>query len=154
AVSDPGYRLVRACREQGISVIAIPGANAAVAALSASGLPSNEFLYVGFLPAKAVARREKLESLRNVSATLIFYEAPHRIEQTLKDLLSVLGDREVCVARELTKLHEQYEFGRLSSVIEKVKPLGEFVIVVSGGQTAEATPISLEGLSRKDVLKL
>src|SRR5262245_49093234 len=94
AISDPGYRLVRACRENGIPVIAIPGPNAAVAALSASGMPSDEFLFVGFLPAKSNARREKLDTLRHILATLIFYEAPHRIEETLKDLLDVLGDRE------------------------------------------------------------
>src|SRR5436305_1040481 len=95
-VSDPGYRLVRACRENGVPVVAIPGANAAITALSASGLPSDEFLFVGFLPSKKHARREKLESLRGVSPTLIFYEAPHRIEEALTDILEILGDREVC----------------------------------------------------------
>src|SRR5205823_9949763 len=112
AVSDPGYRLVRACREQGIAVVAIPGASAAITALAASGLPSDEFLFVGFLPSKKGARREKLESLKGTFSTLIFYEAPHRIVGALEDLLQILGDREACVARELTKIHEEYRFGR------------------------------------------
>ena len=154
-VSDPGYRLVRACRESGVPVIAIPGANAAITALSASGLPSDEFLFVGFLPAKLNARREKLESLRGVAATLIFYEAPHRIEEMLRDVREMLGDREACIARELTKLHEEYLFGKLGDVIPKVNPLGEFVIVVAGATgPAEQRVLNLEGLSRKEILKL
>ncbi len=153
-VSDPGYRLIRACRENGVPVVAIPGANAAITALSASGLPSDEFLFVGFLPAKSHARREKLESLRAVSATLIFYEAPHRIEEALKDVLEVLGDREACIGRELTKLHEEYLFGKLSAVIPTVKPLGEFVIVLAGGNSEPQPELNLEGLSRKEILKL
>jgi 16S rRNA (cytidine1402-2'-O)-methyltransferase len=156
-VSDPGYRLVRACRESGVPVVAIPGANAAVTALSASGLPPDEFLFVGFLPVKLNARREKLESLRGVTATLIFYEAPHRIQEMLRDVLEVLGDREACIGRELTKLHEEYLFGKLAEVIPKVNPLGEFVIVVAGGTGAgadEPREVTLEGLSRKEILKL
>src|SRR5438477_4454689 len=105
AISDPGYRVVRLCRERGIPVVAIPGPNAAVTALAASGLPSDRFMFVGFLPAKKNARREKLTELMNVPCTLVFYEAPHRIEATLDDLYEVLGDREACVARELTKIH-------------------------------------------------
>jgi 16S rRNA (cytidine1402-2'-O)-methyltransferase len=154
AVSDPGYRLVRACRENGVHVVAIPGPNAALTALSGSGLPSDEFLFVGFLPAKSSARRERIESLRGISATLIFYEAPHRIDETLKNLLEVLGNREACIARELTKLHEEYLFGQLTELIPRIKPLGEFVIIVSGGKTERAPEISLEGLSRREILKL
>src|SRR5437899_7314819 len=116
AISDPGYRIVRLCRERGVPVVAIPGPNAAVTALAASGLPSDEFMFVGFLPAKKNARREKLKELMNVGCTLVFYEAPHRIEAALEDLYEVLGDREVCLARELTKIHEEYVFGRLSNV--------------------------------------
>jgi 16S rRNA (cytidine1402-2'-O)-methyltransferase len=150
-ISDPGYRLVRYCREQGLNVVSIPGPNAAVAALAASGLPSDEFLFVGFLPSKKSARREKLESLRSVSATLIFYEAPHRIQGTLIDLLEILGDRETCIARELTKLHEEFLFGRLSEVVGRVKTLGEFVIVVAG-ETKEQPDRKLP-LTREQVLK-
>ena len=154
AVSDPGYRLVRACRENGINVVAIPGPNAAMTALSASGIPSDEFLFVGFLPAKSAARREKLESLHGISATLIFYEAPHRIDETLQDMVEVLGDREACLARELTKIHEEYVFGKLSEIIPKVTRLGEFVIIVSGGKSESRTEINFEGLTRKDLLKI
>jgi len=132
AISDPGYRLVRHCRENGLEVITIPGANAAVAALAASGLPSDEFFFAGFLPAKKTARREKLESLKNLRSTLVFYDAPHRIDDVLEDIEKILGDREVCIARELTKLHEESLFGKLSEIRSRVKPLGEFVIVVSG----------------------
>jgi 16S rRNA (cytidine1402-2'-O)-methyltransferase len=155
AISDPGYRLVRACREQGIAVIAIPGASAAIAALSASGLPSDEFMFVGFLPAKANARRERLAALRSIPSTLSFYEAPHRVEKTLDDLLQVLGDREACVGREITKLHEQYLFGRLVELKHRVTPMGEFVIVVTGheGNSEKALPV-LQGLSRNEVLRL
>jgi 16S rRNA (cytidine1402-2'-O)-methyltransferase len=151
-ISDPGYRLVRYCREHGLTVLSIPGPNAAVAALAASGLPSDEFLYVGFLPSKKTARREKLESLRSISATLIFYEAPHRIEGALTDFLEILGDREVCVARELTKLHEEFLFGKLSEIAGKVKALGEFVIVVSGKASDEQPDIQLP-LTREQVLR-
>jgi 16S rRNA (cytidine1402-2'-O)-methyltransferase len=154
AVSDPGYRLVRACRERGLAVIAIPGASAAVAALSASGLPSDEFLFVGFLPAKASARSEKLESIKESPVTSIFYEAPHRIHEMLEDVLKVFGDREVCVCRELTKIHEEAVFGRLSEVKDRVKAIGEFTIVIAGSVAAatSAEPLNLEGLSRKEIL--
>lgn len=149
AISDPGYRIVRMCREQGIPVIAIPGANAAVTALSAAGLPSDEFMFVGFLPSKKIARREKLTSVRNVMCTLIFYEAPHRIEEVLRDMQEVLGDREVCVAREITKIHEEYLFGKFSQVTSQVKAIGEFVIVVSGAtEIQQETP-----RTREQVLK-
>jgi 16S rRNA (cytidine1402-2'-O)-methyltransferase len=148
-ISDPGYRLVRLCRNRGIVVVPIPGPNAALTALAASGLPSDEFLFAGFLPPKKNARQHRLTSLRNVPGTLIFYEAPHRIEATLEDVQEVLGDREVCIAREITKIHEEFLFGRLSELRSKVKPLGEFVIIVSG-----ATEIREPGpLTRESVLK-
>jgi 16S rRNA (cytidine1402-2'-O)-methyltransferase len=152
-ISDPGFRLVRYCRQEGLAVAAIPGANAAVAALSASGLPSDEFFFAGFLPSKKSARREKLESLRSQRATLIFYEAPHRIEGMLTDLLEVLGDREVCIARELTKLHEEFLFGKLSEVKDNVKALGEFVILAAGNTSAGETVEPKTPLTREQVLK-
>ena len=151
-ISDPGYRLVRYCREESLPVFSIPGPNAAVTALAASGLPSDEFFFAGFLPSKKTARREKLQELRAVRATLIFYEAPHRIEGTLTDLLEVLGDREVCIARELTKIHEEFVFGRLSEIRSSVKPLGEFVIVVRGSGGEERPPAA-RPLTREQVLK-
>ena len=152
AISDPGYRLVRYCREHGLAVIPIPGANAAVAALSASGLPSDEFFFAGFLPSKKSGRREKLEALRGLRSTLVFYEAPHRIEEVLEDMEKILGDREACIARELTKLHEECLFGKLSEIRSRVKPLGEFVIVVAGN-SGEDDPSSVAPLTREAVLK-
>ena len=149
AISDPGYRIVRLCRERGIPIVAIPGPNAAVTALSASGLPSDEFMFVGFLPARKNARLERLKELMNVACTLVLYEAPHRIEAMLDDLYEVLGDRQVCVARELTKIHEEYLFGKVLDVRKQLKALGEFVVVVAGAEEVrEAAP-----LSRQEVLK-
>jgi 16S rRNA (cytidine1402-2'-O)-methyltransferase len=152
-ISDPGYRLVRYCREEGLTVGVIPGPNAAVAALSASGLPSDEFYFAGFLPSKKTARREKLESLRSVRPTLVFYEAPHRIEETLTDLLEIFGDREACIGRELTKLHEEFLFGKLSEIRGRVKALGEFVVVLAGN-TADNRPAATGPLTREQVLKI
>ena len=153
-ISDPGYRLIRLCREKGLPVVALPGASAALTALSASGLPSDEFHFVGFLPAKNAARRQKLGSLRGIDSTLIFYEAPHRIEAMLGEVLAALGDRQVCVARELTKIHEEFLCGNLSEVIPKVQAIGEFVVVVAGKKMDAQPPLHIEGLSRKDLLKL
>lgn len=140
AISDPGYRLVRLCRLRGITVVPIPGASAAITALAASGIPSDEFVFIGFLPPKKTARRQKLTSIANISWTLILYEAPHRIEETLEDLQDIFGDREVCIARELTKVHEEFLFGRISEVRRQVKALGEFVLVVSGATETRAEP--------------
>jgi 16S rRNA (cytidine1402-2'-O)-methyltransferase len=161
AISDPGYRLVRLCRLKGIPVVPIPGPNAAVAALAASGLPSDEFIFVGFLPARKQARRQKLTSLAELACTLVVYEAPHRIEETLEDIGAVLGDREVCVARELTKLHEEFVFGKVSDVRARIKALGEFVIVIGGATEAPRDkPLTREsalqklGISRNELYEL
>ena len=120
-------------------------------ALSASGLPSDEFLFIGFLPPKKSARREHLEARRSFRGTLIFYEGPHRIQSCLEDLQEVFGDREVCIGRELTKIHEEYLFGKLSEVRPRVKELGEFVIVVAGFSGVEDAPPPK--LTREGVLK-
>jgi 16S rRNA (cytidine1402-2'-O)-methyltransferase len=150
AIADPGYRIVRLCRERAIPVVAIPGPNAAITALSASGLPSDEFLFVGFLPAKRNARVAKLAELMNVTCTLVFYEAPHRIEESLEDIQGLLGDREVCVAREITKVHEEYVFGKLSETRKQIKPLGEFVVLVAGAsEIREVIPTSREQVLKK-----
>jgi 16S rRNA (cytidine1402-2'-O)-methyltransferase len=148
AISDPGFRLVRFCREHGIPVVSIPGPNAAIAALAASGIPSDEFLFVGFLPSKRAARRAKLASVR---ATLVFYEAPHRIHEALDDMIEILGDREACVAREVTKAHEEYVFGALSKARDTLKEIGEFVVVVAGGSAPPAAP---RELTREEALKI
>ena len=150
AIADPGYRLVRQCRQRGIPVIAIPGANAGITALAISGLPSDEFMFLGFLPSKKNARRTKLAEIANVACTLVFYEAPHRVEAMLEDLQEVLGDREVCVAREITKIHEESLFGKLSEIRPRVKAVGEFVIIASGGtEVHETTPASRDEVLKK-----
>src|SRR5204863_9736681 len=105
-ISDPGFRIVDTAIDGGITVVPIPGPTAFVAALVASGLPSDQFFFAGFLPARANARRTHLEALAAIQATLVFYEAPHRIAATLSDALEVLGNRKAAVARELTKVHE------------------------------------------------
>ncbi|MFL6209229.1 MAG: 16S rRNA (cytidine(1402)-2'-O)-methyltransferase [Pyrinomonadaceae bacterium] len=134
AVSDPGYRLVHAAIEQGVAVVPVPGPCAFVVALIASGLPTDEFFFGGFLPPRTSARRARLASLRTLSATLVFYEAPHRIAQTLADAREVLGERTACVARELTKLHEEFARGRLSELTARFSDehaaRGEMVLVI------------------------
>jgi 16S rRNA (cytidine1402-2'-O)-methyltransferase len=135
-ISDPGFRIVNTAIEKGISIVPVPGAAAVMTALSASGLPTDQFYFAGFLPARANARRAKLEELAAIPATLIFYEAPHRIGATLRDAIDVLGNRDAGVARELTKLHEEFTRGRLSELAEAFsKPAnvrGEIVLMISG----------------------
>jgi len=115
-VSDPGYRLVTLCVRHRVPVVPIPGPSALLAALSASGLPNEEFLFAGFLPARGGERRRALERLRIEDRTVILYEAPHRIEETLADARDILGDRPACLAREVTKLHEEFRRGSLSEI--------------------------------------
>lgn len=144
-VSDPGYRLVRAAREAGIRISPVPGAAALIAALSVAGLPSDRFVFEGFLPAKAGARRERLQALAGESRTLIFYEASHRIVEFLDDAASAFGaERPAVVARELTKLFETVLDGPLGEVRSRIEQdpnqqKGEFVVLVEGaGQDADA----------------
>jgi len=125
-VSDPGYRLVALAVRHHIRVVPVPGASAFLSALVASGLPTDSFHFAGFLPAKAGARRTALEAIRNSPRTEVFYEAPHRILETLHDVLEVLGpDRHVVVAREVTKIHEEFLRGRASEVLAQLEPRGE-----------------------------
>jgi 16S rRNA (cytidine1402-2'-O)-methyltransferase len=137
-ISDPGFRLVRAAREAGVFVGVVPGACAATAALSVAGLPSDRFVFEGFLPAKSAARRSRLEILRGESRTLIFYESSHRVAESLSDMAQTLGPaREAVVARELTKLFETVLAGPLQSLAERVladsdQQRGEFVVLVAG----------------------
>jgi 16S rRNA (cytidine1402-2'-O)-methyltransferase len=134
-ISDPGYFLIRRCIEEGLSVIPVPGPSALLAAVSVSGLPTDAFLFLGFLPRKTAARRRSLERLAALPYTLVFFESPHRLIPTLQDLLAVLGDRHAVVARELTKRFEEVLHGNTSKLIEaftKNPPRGEITLVVEG----------------------
>lgn len=135
-VSDPGYKLVRECIEEGIVVTAIPGANAPLMALQLSGLPSDAFSFIGFLPPKSAARKKHLSEWKNAPGTLIAFETAPRLQDALVDIREALGDREVAVARELTKLHEEILRGRVSALIENFKDVkGEIVLVIGRGET-------------------
>jgi len=136
-ISDPGFRLVRAAREAGIDVSTVPGPCAAIAALSIAGLPSDRFVFEGFLPPKSSARRSHLESLRGETRTLIFYESSHRILDTLRDAAAVFGERRAAAAREITKLYETVLDGTLPELCERVaadidQQRGEFVVLIAG----------------------
>lgn len=134
-ISDPGFRIVRACRACGVKVVPVPGACAFASALSASGLPSDSFLFVGFLPAKTAARKNFFEKYADFGHTLIFYESPYRIEKFVDDALEVFGgDRIVCVAKEISKMFERFFVGRLADVVAELKKSstkGEFVVIVA-----------------------
>lgn len=163
-LSDPGFKLVRAATAAGIPVISIPGASAALTALTASGLPTDSFFFAGFLPPKQVARRARLAELSQIPGSLVIFEAPHRVAETLADMADVLGERPAAIARELTKLHEDIVRGSLRTLAEATfgeTLKGEIVLVVGPGQ---AKPVSdetisarlaeaLEGMSLKDAAK-
>jgi 16S rRNA (cytidine1402-2'-O)-methyltransferase len=139
-VSDPGHRLVTLCLRHKIPVVPIPGPSALLASLSASGMPTEEFLFVGFLPARSGERRRALERLRIEERTIILYEAPHRVEECVADALKILGDRSACLAREVTKLHEEFVRGKLSeilSAIEERPPRGEITLILGRPDAAE-----------------
>ncbi|OUL30162.1 16S rRNA (cytidine(1402)-2'-O)-methyltransferase [Nostoc sp. RF31YmG] len=148
-ISDPGYELVKACVEAGISVVPIPGASAAITALSASGLPTDRFVFEGFLSAKSQQRREYLESLQTESRTLIFYESPHRLRDTLQDLEETFGsDRQIVLARELTKFYEEFWRGTIAEAIahySQREPQGEYTLVVAG------TPLTQPQLTETEI---
>ena len=168
-ISDPAYRIVVAAVERGVTITPVPGATAIIAGLVASGLPTDSFLFAGFLPSRKHARRARLDELKSERATLVFYEAPHRIRESLLDVREILGDRLAAVARELTKLHEEFIRGAVSEIIahfEAVEPRGEVTLVIAGSRednlrAAESISISEEverlererGLSRSDAIK-
>ncbi len=142
-ISDPAYRLVQAAIERGVEVVPIPGATALISGLIASGLPTDSFFFAGFLPPKQQARRARLEALQTIRATLVLYEAPHRIREMLADALEVLGNRSAVVARELTKLHEEFLRGTLSELIERLsEPRGEMVVVIAGFEETEVEAVT------------
>jgi len=163
-ISDPGYRLVTRAVEKGIRVEPLPGPSALLAALSGSGLPSDEFHFCGFLPARAAQRRKVLQRLKDEPATLVFYEAPHRILEMLSDIEEMLGDRSIVLARELTKLHEEFHRGTAAELRRSRLPLkGEFTVVVGKarqGDVVDDTPIAeavekfiRSGMTRMDAMK-
>ncbi|HSL42362.1 MAG TPA: 16S rRNA (cytidine(1402)-2'-O)-methyltransferase [Anaerolineales bacterium] len=139
AVNDPGYELVKAALDSHYDVRPVPGPSAPIAALTVSGLPTDSFLYLGYLPHKTSERHKRLEEVESQPYTLVFLESPYRIVEALEDILSILGDRRICVAREMTKMFEEYWRGNVSGAVEHFKsqpPRGEFTLVVEG-KTAE-----------------
>ncbi len=141
AISDPGYRLVVAAIGAGIRVIPIAGPSALIAALSAAGLPTDGFDFRGFLPARKQERRSKLQELRDGRYTMVFYETPHRLQESLDDVREILGDRRMVLAREVTKLHEEFLRGRISEVIDEVSRReirGEMTLVIEGCSDSNA----------------
>lgn len=171
-VSDPGHRLVALCLRHKIPVIPVPGPSALLAALSASGLPNEEFLFVGFLPSRGGERKRAIERLRIEDRTIIIYESPHRVEETVAETREILGDRPACLAREVTKLHEEFRRGTLSEIsasLQERPARGEITLVigagvVGGARASEASSTTLverveelmqqAKLDRKDALKL
>jgi 16S rRNA (cytidine1402-2'-O)-methyltransferase len=168
-VSDPGHRLVVLCLRHHIPVVPIPGPSAFVAALAASGLPTDEFLFVGFLPPRAGARRKKLDELKSEPRGLVLYEAPHRLADTLADAADILGSRQAVVAREVTKIHEEFLRGTLGELRDAARlraPRGEITLLIGPaveGEVQPAATVSLKqrveqleaetGLDRKAALK-
>lgn len=150
-ISDPGYLLVRAAIDEGIRVVPVPGPSAPIAALAASGLPTDQFSYLGFLPRRTGDRRKLLRSVRLVTHTLIAFEAPHRLAESLRDIRAELGDRQVVVARELTKIHEEFVRGRLSEVLDRfvATPARGEVTLVLEGAPAEASRLDSAAVERR-----
>lgn len=163
AISDPGYDLVRAAIDAGIRIVPIPGPSAPIAALAASGLPTDQFLYLGFLPRRAAERTKLLTGVKDEPRTLIAFDSPHRLLDSLEDLRSILGDRSIAVARELTKLHEEFIRGKIGDVLRHfhATPVRGEITLVIGGATSTSVAVDLErrvaeisqaGLSTRDAV--
>lgn len=169
-ISDPGEEIVKQAIQNNIKVVPVPGACAFINAVIASGMPTNEIEFIGFLSANKKERKDKLEEVKYDSRTLIFYEAPHKLKVTLETMLEVFGDRKIVLARELTKIHEEYIRGNLSTILEqKVDIRGEFVIIIEGNcvskkelETNNLNKKTLEehyafyeaqGLDKKEIIK-
>jgi 16S rRNA (cytidine1402-2'-O)-methyltransferase len=173
-ISDPGFKIVKICQEKGINLTVIPGPNAAISALVLSGLPVDNFLFIGFLPKTGIKIRKKLEELKTFPYTMIFYESPNRIEELLEILKEVFGERQICLARELTKIYEECIRGSISEVIQILKERsrkgskikGEIVLCVSGLNIkktegfdesvikSELSSLIKQGLNKKDIFKI
>jgi len=157
-ISDPGFYLVRAAREANVRVVPVPGVSALIAALSVAGLPSDRFLFEGFLPSKQAARQQRLQALAAVTVTLVIYESSHRICASLRDMVDCLGGtREATVARELTKTFETILHGSLDELLQRVESdadqqKGEFVVLIHGAQARERSAVDAETLRMLEVL--
>ncbi len=165
-ISDPGYRLVSRAIEEGILVTPIPGASAILAALAGSGLPTDSFHFGGFLAAKTTQRRKQLESVKGVDSTLVYYEAPHRILESLADVCEILGARQVVLTRELTKVHEEFLRGTAAEVLDKLRARpsvkGEMTLVIGRAVAAPVSDLPVKdavealiqsGVARMDAMK-
>ena len=165
-ICDPGEEIIKECIEQNIEVIPIPGACAMINALICSGISTKEFIFIGFLPLNKKLRKEKLEEIQKANKTLILYEAPHKLESTLKDLSTILEDRKIVLAREITKIHEEFIRGDIEFLIEKSKEIkGEIVLIIEANNKKEANKLldlSLEehykyyenqGVEKKEIIK-
>lgn len=140
-ISDPGYELVVAAISRGITVVPVPAASAVVTALAVSGLPTDRFAFLGFLPSRTSARRRFLQDVAKERGTLVLYEAPHRLVASLQDILATLGDRSIAACRELTKLHEEIFRGTVTQALAHfTSPRGEFTLVIEGSKSAAAIP--------------
>lgn len=169
-ISDPGEVIVKAAIQNNIEIIPIPGACAAINALISSGMKTNEFIFIGFLPVNNKEKKEKLEEIKKYTQTVILYEAPHKLINTLKSMLEEIGDRNICLAREITKIHEEYIRGRISEALQRIsEPKGEYVLILEGNDKNEEeinkenlNKLSLEehfehykkqGLDKKEIIK-
>ena len=164
-ISDPGYKVVEEAIKNNINVIGLPGATAFVPALISSGISPSKFLFYGFLNSKSSKQKQELDSLKNYPYTMIIYESPHRIEKTLNNMLDILGDRKICLTREISKVYEEIYRGSISQVLEEIKGgiKGEIVIVVDGNkEKVDYTSISViehvklyldDGISEKEAIK-
>jgi 16S rRNA (cytidine1402-2'-O)-methyltransferase len=167
AISDPGFRLVVEAIRVGARIVPVPGASALTAILSSSGLPTDRFVFEGFLPAKKKQRRERLRAMRDETRTLIFYETPHRLKDSLDDILEILDDREIAVAREVTKMHEEFLRGRVSEIFHQVAEReikGELTLVIAGLKEEPRVPrdrlreeihaLAAEGMRIKEIAEV
>lgn len=165
-ISDPGAVLIKRAVEEGVDIIPVPGPSALIAALSVSGLPSEEFIFIGFLPPKTGERRKKLNDLALEQRTLIFYEAPHRILDTISDMKELFGDRYIAVIKEITKIHEEILRGQIPQILDLLEGstiAGEYVIIVRGKEKSTITfeealseikTLMKKGKGRKDAVKI
>lgn len=165
-ICDPGQQIIKKCIEENIKIIPIPGACAMINALIASGLNTEEFSFIGFLPLNKKNRNKKLEEVKNIDKTIILYEAPHKLKMTLKDLKNIIGERRIVLAKELTKIHEEFIRNNIDELIENSENIkGEFVIIIEGNKTNQEKDLNFltlqehynyyekEGLSKKEIIK-